>query len=228
MKGFIIYSDYITIESENHIRLFGRLENNQSFLTINRFSPYFYVKKIDIESLEKPQNSLRNPLKTLFINEKLEGYSKSSIEIPSNLVTLQSGISNRHSRTKDDTIKGNVYIKKLPENCKTQTTNLKNFEGEEVIKVIFKNKTDLNNLYKEIHKEISIYEADIKPQNEFLIEKDILTNIEIEGEFESSERIDRIYKEPKIHSTTLNPKLKIISIDTESDKKTGKLFCIGI
>jgi len=34
------------------------------------------------------------------------------IEIPSNLVTLQSGISNRHSRTKGDTINGNVYIKK--------------------------------------------------------------------------------------------------------------------
>ena len=36
----------------------------------------------------------------------------SYIEIPSNLVTLQSGISNRHSRTKGDTINGNVYINK--------------------------------------------------------------------------------------------------------------------
>src|SRR3989344_5909100 len=34
----------------------------------------------DIESFEKPQNSLRSPLKTPFINEKLEGYSKSSID----------------------------------------------------------------------------------------------------------------------------------------------------
>jgi len=31
------------------------------------------------------------------------------IEIPSNSVTLESGISNRHSRTKGDTINGNVY-----------------------------------------------------------------------------------------------------------------------
>ncbi len=166
MKGFIIYSDYITIENEDYVRLFGRLENGQSFLTINKFSPYFYIKKRD--------------------------------------------------------------IKKLPEEYKTQNTDLKSFEGEEVLKVSFKNKTDLNNLYKELHKEISIYEADIKPQNKFLIEKDILTNIEIDGNYESSERIDRIYKEPKIHSTTLKPKLKIVSIDTESDKKTGKLFCIGI
>lgn len=34
------------------------------------------------------------------------------IEIPSNSVTLQSGISNRHSRTKGDTINWNVYNKK--------------------------------------------------------------------------------------------------------------------
>src|SRR3989344_6523499 len=35
------------------------------------------------------------------------------IEIPSNLVTLQSGISNRHSRTKGDTINENVYSEGL-------------------------------------------------------------------------------------------------------------------
>ena len=37
------------------------------------------------------------------------------IEIPSNLVTLQSGISNRHSRTMGNIINGNVYI---PEKCR--------------------------------------------------------------------------------------------------------------
>ena len=54
MKGFIIYSDYITIESEDHIRLFGRLENNQSFITINKFEPYFYIKKKDSKRI--PEN----------------------------------------------------------------------------------------------------------------------------------------------------------------------------
>src|SRR3989344_4054260 len=35
------------------------------------------------------------------------------IEIPTNLVTPQSGISNRHSLTKGSTINGNVYKGKL-------------------------------------------------------------------------------------------------------------------
>ena len=34
---------------------------------------------------------------------------KDDIEIPLNLVTLQSGISNRHSQTKDSITNGNVY-----------------------------------------------------------------------------------------------------------------------
>ena len=52
------------------------------------------------------------------------------IEIPSNLATLQSGISNRHSRTKDDTINGNVYTKRA-ENDK----NEENVSDEEETKV---------------------------------------------------------------------------------------------
>jgi len=43
--------------------------------------------------------------------ENSDNYS-TNIEIPSNLVTLQSGISNRHSRTKGDIINGNVYLER--------------------------------------------------------------------------------------------------------------------
>ena len=42
------------------------------------------------------------------IKDKVEGRSK---EIPLKLVALRSGISNRHSRTKDSIINGNVYKK---------------------------------------------------------------------------------------------------------------------
>ena len=45
------------------------------------------------------------------VNGEGKENKKNDIEIPSNLVTLQSGISNRHSRTKGSTINGNVYEK---------------------------------------------------------------------------------------------------------------------
>ncbi len=118
--------------------------------------------------------------------------------------------------------------KKLKE--KPEDTKLKNFQGEEVVRISFENQTDLINAYKEYHHEVDIYEADLKPQTRFIIDNDLLGNIEIEGEYEPSEKIDRVYKEPKISPIAqedFTPKLKLISLDTECDTK-GKLYCIGL
>lgn len=120
--------------------------------------------------------------------------------------------------------------KKLKLKEKFEETNLKNFAGDEVVKFSFENQTDLTNAYKDHHKEVEIYEADLKPQTRFIIDNDLLGNIEIDGDYESSEKIDRIYHEPKISSIpseSFKPKLKIISLDIESDKK-GNLYCIGL
>lgn len=118
--------------------------------------------------------------------------------------------------------------KKLP--FKFEETKFKNFAGEEVVKITFENQTDLNNAYKDHHKEMDIYEADLKPHTRFIIDNDLLANIRIEGEYQSSEKIDRIYREPKISAIpqeSFTPKLKVISLDTESDKN-GNLYCIGL
>ena len=164
MKGFIVYSGCITNENEDYIKLFGKLENGQSFASINKHSPYFYVKNKD---------------------------------------------------------KNKISSNKIKE---IQETNLKNFQGDKVAKIAFYNKTDLNNVFKEYSKEIPIYEADIKPQNQFLQERNILNSIEISGDYVSSERVDRFYQNPELKVSNYIPTLKIISIDTESDKNSGKLF----
>lgn len=167
MKGFIVYPTYETINEETYVQLFGRLENGQSFVTINKIAPYFYIKKEDLEKI------------------------------------------------KDNRIN-------------TEETNLKTFDGKEAIKLIFKNKTQSNNEHEKIRKKIETFEADIKPQYRFIIDNNLLGSIKIEGEYESSEKIDRIYKEPKISQIDFEPKLKIASIDIESNKNSNKLFCIGI
>ncbi len=50
----------------------------------------------------------------------------SDIEIPSNSVTLESEISNRHSRTKGDTINGNVYSEDKSENIYKDESGIEN------------------------------------------------------------------------------------------------------
>ncbi len=169
MKGYIIYPTYETINNKTIVQLFGRLENNQSFVTINQIKPYFFIKK-------KDEKHIREDLK------------KATIEYPA----------------------------------------LKTFDGDEVIKLSFENTAELNETYRDIHKKVPTFEADIKPHTRFMIDHDILTTIDIEGDYESSNKIDRIYNEPKISQTELRPKLKILSIDTESDKNNSKLFCIGL
>jgi DNA polymerase-2 len=53
LKGYVVYPTYRIVESEvdgkktkkSYVYLFGKLENNESFLTINEFRPYFYISK---------------------------------------------------------------------------------------------------------------------------------------------------------------------------------------
>ncbi len=117
------------------------------------------------------------------------------------------------------------YLKKYI----VEKTNFTNFHNEKVIKISHENHIELNKLHKTIHKTVDTYEADIKPQYRFLIDNNLLGNINIEGDYIKSEKVDRIYNSPEVQSpkSDFTPKLKILSMDTESDSK-GNLFCIGL
>ncbi len=169
MKGYITYPTYTTINNETIIQLYGRLENDESFVAQTKIRPYFYVKEEDLKNID------------------------------------------------------NLLAK-----YQVEKTDFTNFNKEKVIKISATNQTELNRLYQAIYKKVKTYEADIKPHTRFLIDNYILGTINIEGHYESSEKVNRIYSAPEIKSAQYKPRLKIASIDTESGKETGKLFCIGI
>ena len=78
---------------------------------------------------------------------------------------------------------------------------------------------------------IICYEADIRYVNRFLIDKDLKGAIDIEGDFErpAEGTIDRMYVEPTLKSVQeYFPKLKVLSIDIETDKHAGELYAIGL
>ena len=169
MKAFILYSTYLNQDEKTIIQLFGRLENNQSFVSMHDFQPYFYIE-------ESEMNKIKRELKSY----------------------------------------------------KTEKTTMKNFQDRQLIKITAKNQTELNKLHKAIHKKVKTYEADIKPHQRFLIDNNILTEMEINGEYQPSEKIDRVYYNPKISSAEFTPKLKTISLDIESDKHSNKLISISL
>ncbi len=53
MKGFIIDPTYRIKDNKAYLHFFGRLENGESFLTINETKPYFFIKKSDRKKAEK-------------------------------------------------------------------------------------------------------------------------------------------------------------------------------
>lgn len=121
-------------------------------------------------------------------------------------------------------------LKKIPRNLKLtkEKTKLTNFKKEPLTKILSSTNAELTKIQKEIRKQIETYEADLRPHYQFLIENNILGSIQIEGHHESQDRVDRVYSSPEISPTTSNTKLKVASIDIETDKTMNKLFCIGI
>ncbi len=62
MKGFIVDRTYRLIKGADekgkgkehaYVYLFGRLDNGESFLTINRFKPFFYIHEKDLEKAKR-------------------------------------------------------------------------------------------------------------------------------------------------------------------------------
>ncbi|MEK6908876.1 MAG: DNA polymerase II [Nanoarchaeota archaeon] len=119
--------------------------------------------------------------------------------------------------------------KNVLEKAKVEETKLVNKEKEKVVKISHENKTELTKIVKAIHqKELNTYESDLSPTLRYLIDNDIYSTIEITGETEPSEKVDVIFKDTKIQPSKANIPLKVISLDIETNKKNGDLFCIGL
>ncbi|MBS3144569.1 DNA polymerase II [Candidatus Woesearchaeota archaeon] len=172
MKGFIVYLSSEVKDNKQYVYLFGRLENSETFLAINHFRPYFYIKTADRKKAEKI------------------------------------------------------------EQVEFTDTDFKNFQDEPVTKITLDLSKDVP-LVRDLFVDAGIicYEADIRYVNRFLIDKDLKGAIDIEGDFErpAEGTIDRMYVEPTLKSVQeYFPKLKVLSIDIETDKHAGELYAIGL
>src|SRR3989344_5152487 len=146
MKAFIVSPEYESFEDKTLVKLYGKLENGQSFVSVNTIIPYFYIKSSDLKKI-------------------------------------------------------NRFLKKY----KTEETKLTTFSGEKVTKISHPSQTQLNNLHEAIKKSVDTYEADIKPHFRFMYDLGLLGTIDIEGSYEPSEKIDRVYQEPKISPSYYKP-----------------------
>ena len=113
----------------------------------------------------------------------------------------------------------------------SEVTDFKNFKGEKVSKIILDIPYEVPKLRKNFeNNNIECYEADIRFPYRFMMDKAIQGSIEITGDYEHGDRIDRVYKEPEIKGADYKPNnLRVLSFDIESSQGTedDEIYCIG-
>ncbi len=120
-------------------------------------------------------------------------------------------------------------VKSLLKNFNVSENNFHNFAGKKVLKISGASQEEMNKLVKELHKEgIKTYESDLRPHNRFMIDNNLKAGIEIDGDYETSERVDRVYRDVKLSPVLYTPKLKVLSLDIETSGDKKELFCIGM
>jgi DNA polymerase II len=107
-------------------------------------------------------------------------------------------------------------------------TKLKTFNGKKVIKIILDIPSEVSKLKKALEEEeIETFEADIPFARRFLIDNKIQADIEIEGDYDMQEQF-MVFKEPTIKPSSANVKLRILSIDIETDLKFKEIYCVSL
>ena len=124
VKGFIVDSSYTVEDEQAYVLLYGRLENEKSFLVKKAFNPYFYIKSEYIKDAEKFQNELDFELKkTDFKDFEGNKLAKITLTNPKNVPKLRHELSDNNIGSYeadirfttrfliDNDIKSTLYIK---------------------------------------------------------------------------------------------------------------------
>jgi len=168
-KGFIVYHTYRVIDGKAYVYLYGKLENGESFLTINEFKPYFFIKKSDEKKAKK------------HIGFRIED------------------------------------------------SDYKDFKKEKLVKVVLTNPKEVPALRRLLQNDgVACYESDIRFVVRFLIDHGIYASMEIEGEYEKDEHVNRIYKEPKLRKGEFKGKLSTLSFDIETNMNTTEVLSVAL
>tara|TARA_Y100000031_G_scaffold132714_1_gene154028 strand:+ start:135 stop:2444 length:2310 start_codon:yes stop_codon:yes gene_type:complete len=87
-QGFVVHSTYQEEKGQAKIYLFGRLENGESFLTINTAQPYFYIQAKDLKKAQKLAPFKHE--KTDLTNNENSSVTKIILASPKEIPTLRN------------------------------------------------------------------------------------------------------------------------------------------
>jgi len=107
-------------------------------------------------------------------------------------------------------------------------TKLKSFSLNPVDAIYFDTQNDLLRAEEFLRSnKIQTFESDVIPTKRFLMEKGINAQVKIVGEFFKQENI-LVFENPKITPISFTPKVKIASIDIETNVKDNSIYSFAI
>ena len=115
-------------------------------------------------------------------------------------------------------------------NLEYEDTELKNFEKQNLTKVYVDIPSDISDVKRTFEtSNIGNFEADIGFIQRYFIDNDISGIIDLEGDYEKGEKVNRKYINPVIKSVDpFNIKIKTLAIDIETDKNIKQIYSISL
>lgn len=105
----------------------------------------------------------------------------------------------------------------------------KTFRGRPVARVEVSKPSDTPFLRSRLQREnIRCYESDVRFARRYLINLGIRGSLEIEGPWQTDARIGRVYDNPRCRPADWTPRLKVLSLDIETDPKATRLLSVAL
>lgn len=97
LRAFVVYPTYRIENEKAFVYLFGKLENNESFLSITKFNPYFYIKTSDLEKAKKVESFEAEETNYRDFND--EPLSKIILQTPKQVPVLRDNLEEHGIKT---------------------------------------------------------------------------------------------------------------------------------
>lgn len=110
-----------------------------------------------------------------------------------------------------------------------EPTERVDFHNQPVSRVQVARPADLRGLRERLENGgVVCYEADLRFATRYLIDRNLRGSVEIRGRWQAGERIDRIYDDPELLPVDGSPRLRVLSIDLETDPTARNILSAAL
>ena len=102
-------------------------------------------------------------------------------------------------------------------------------DGEPAVKIESPTVSASQRLRDQLHREgIRTYEGDVKTSAQLLMDLRVHGTVGIEGGWRPGRRVSRIYENPTLQPAALEPRLSVLSVDIETDRKANVVYAVAL